>query len=60
MARDRGPQRDLRLKARRRDIASIRSVSMKITEVTPLLADGGCAPYAYVKFSTNAGITGDV
>ena len=31
---------------------------MKITEVTPLLADGGWAAYAYVKVSTNAGITG--
>jgi L-alanine-DL-glutamate epimerase-like enolase superfamily enzyme len=31
---------------------------MQITEVTPLLADGGWAPYAYVKVSTNAGITG--
>ncbi|MXW27344.1 MAG: mandelate racemase/muconate lactonizing enzyme family protein [Chloroflexi bacterium] len=31
---------------------------MQITEVTPLLADGGWAPYAYVKVATNAGITG--
>lgn len=31
---------------------------MQITEVTPLLADGGWAAYAYVKVSTNAGITG--
>ncbi len=31
---------------------------MQITQVIPLLADGGWAPYTYVKVATNAGITG--